>query len=52
MLLKRTSMQLDVADLKALMRIAKQETKATGIRTTAAGITRRIIKEYLAKRKA
>ena len=45
--LKRSSMQLDVQDMKALTRIARAETKATGIRVTAAGIVRRLIKEYL-----
>ena len=34
-------------DMKALTRLARMETKATGIRVTAAGIIRRMIKEYL-----
>lgn len=45
--LKRSSMQLDVQDMKALARIARAETKATGIRVTTAGVVRRLIKEYL-----
>ena len=47
MTLKRTSIQFDPQDMRALARIARQETKATGIRVTAAGIVRRMIKEYL-----
>ncbi len=45
--LKRTSIQLDMQDMKALTRIARKETKDTGIRVTAAGIVRRLIKEFL-----
>lgn len=51
MALKRHTQHLDVQDLKTLARIAQQETKATGIHVTAAGIVRRLIKEYLAARK-
>ena len=40
-------MHLDVQDMKALARIARTENKATGIRVTAAGIVRRLLKEYL-----
>ena len=50
MALKRTSIQFDPQDMKVLDRIARQETKATGIRVTAAGIVRRLIKEYLRDR--
>ncbi len=48
--LKRTSIQLDGQDMKVLARIAAQETRETGIRVTAAGIVRRLIKEYLRTR--
>ncbi len=47
MTLKRTSIQFDPQDMKVLDRVARQETKATGIRVTAAGIVRRLIKEYI-----
>ena len=50
MALKRTSIQLDVQDMKVLTRIASAERKATGIRVTAAGIIRRLVKEYLRAR--
>ena len=35
--------------MKALARLARAEADRTGIRVTAAGIVRRLIKEYLAK---
>ena len=47
MALKRTSLQFDPQDMKALDGIARQERKTTGIRVTAAGIVRRLIKEDL-----
>ena len=47
MAIKRHTLHLDEQDMKALARIARGETKATGIRVTAAGIVRRLIKEYL-----
>ena len=45
--LKRTSIQFDPQDMKVVARIARAESKATGIRVAAAGIVRRLIKEYL-----
>ncbi len=45
--IKRHTLHLYTEDLKALARLAKAEAKATGIRVTAAGIVRRLIKEYL-----
>jgi hypothetical protein len=48
--LKRTAIHMDVQDMKILARIAHEETQATGIRVTAAGITRRLIKEFIRKR--
>ncbi len=47
--IKRHTLHLDEQDMKALAKIAQRETKATGIHVTAAGIVRRIIKEYLRK---
>lgn len=47
MAVKRTTLHLDEQDMKALTRLARAETKATGIRVTAAGIVRRLIKAYL-----
>ena len=47
MAIKRHTLHLDEQDMKALARIARGETKTTGIRVTAAGIVRRLIKEYL-----
>ena len=47
MAIKRQTLHLDEQDMKALARLARGETKATGIRVTAAGIIRRLIKEYL-----
>ena len=47
MAIKRRTLHLDEQDMKALARIARAEAKATGIRVTAAGIVRRLIKEYL-----
>jgi hypothetical protein len=45
--LQRTSMQFDPQDMTVLARIARAESKTTGIRVTAAGIVRRLIKAYL-----
>ena len=47
MAIKRHTLHLDDADMKALTRLAREETKATGIRVTAAGIVRRLIKVHL-----
>ena len=47
MAIKRHTLHLDVQDMKRLARIAREETRAPGIRVTAAGIVRRMIKEYL-----
>jgi hypothetical protein len=47
MTIKRHTLHLDEADMKALARLAREETKATGIRVTAAGMVRRLIKEKL-----
>ena len=48
---KRHSIHLDVQDMKALVKLAGQETRATGIHVTAAGLVRQAIKEYLTARK-
>lgn len=50
MAIKRHTLHLETQDMKALARIARGEAKATGIRVTAAGIIRRLIKEYLKSR--
>jgi len=47
MAIKRHTLHLDDADMKVLTRLARQETKATGIRVTAAGVVRRLIKAHL-----
>ena len=47
MTIKRHTLHLETQDMKTLARIAREETKATGIRVTAAGIIRRMIKKYL-----
>ncbi len=47
MAIKRHTLHLDEQDMKALARIARAESRATGIRVTAAGVIRRLIKEYL-----
>ena len=52
MAIKRQTLHLDTQDMKALTRIARGETKTTGIRVTSAGIVRRLIKEYLRSREA
>ncbi len=50
MAIKRHTLHLETQDMKTLARIAREEAKATGIRVTAAGIVRRLIKEYLRTR--
>ncbi len=52
MAIRRHTLHLDEQDMKLLDRIAHKETKETGIRTTAAGLVRRLIKEFLRKNKA
>lgn len=47
MAMKRTSLHLDAQDLRALERLAKQETKQTGSYVSASLIVRRLIREYL-----
>ncbi len=47
MAMKRTSLHLDVQDLRALERLAKAETKATGSYVSASMIVRRLIRQYL-----
>jgi hypothetical protein len=47
MAIKRHTLHLDEADMRALTHIAREETKATGIRVTAAGVVRRLIKVHL-----
>ncbi|MBI4254214.1 MAG: hypothetical protein HY616_04015 [Candidatus Rokubacteria bacterium] len=44
---RRHSIFLDAADMKALARLARAEARATGIRVTAPGIVRRLIKAHL-----
>jgi hypothetical protein len=45
--MRRQTLHLDVTDMKALARLARAETRETGIRVTAAGIVRRLIKAHL-----
>jgi hypothetical protein len=52
MAIKRHTLHLDEADMKALTRLAREESKTTGIRVTAAGMVRRLIKAHLAAAKA
>jgi hypothetical protein len=47
MRMKRTSLHLDEQDLRALGRIAKQETKDTGSYVSASMIVRRLIRQHL-----
>jgi len=51
MAMKRTSLHLEDRDLKALERIAKEETKRTGSRVSASAIVRRLIREFLGSQK-
>jgi hypothetical protein len=50
MTIKRTTLHLDMQDMKTLAKLAQRETRETGIRVTAAGMVRRLIKEYLRAR--
>ena len=52
MAIKRHTLHLDDADMKVLARLAREESKATGIRVTAAGMIRRLIKAHLQATKA
>jgi hypothetical protein len=47
MAITRRTLHLYEQDMKALARMARAESKATGIRVTAAGIVRRLIKAHL-----
>ena len=47
MAIKRHTLHLDEQDMRALARIAQRETKMTGIHVTAAGLVRRLIKQFL-----
>ncbi len=47
MKIERHTLHLDTDDLKRLAKIALEETSTTGIRVTAAGMIRRMIKDYL-----
>ena len=48
--MKRTSLHLDDADLKALESLAEIETQRTGSRVSASQIVRRLIRKYLHNR--
>jgi hypothetical protein len=50
MAIERHTLHLDTQDLKTLTKLARQETKATGVYISAAGMIRRMIKEYLKTR--
>ena len=45
--MKRTSLHLDNKDLKALERLAREETKRTGSHMSASAIVRQLIREFL-----
>ena len=47
MAMRRTSLHLDDKDLKALDRLAEQETRRVGSRVSASQIVRRLIREFL-----
>jgi hypothetical protein len=51
MAMKRTSLIMDDRDLKALERLAKQETQRTGSRMSASAIVRRLVREFLSTHK-
>jgi hypothetical protein len=51
MAIKRHTLHLDETDMRLLTRLAREETKVTGIRVTAAGMVRRLIKAHLRKAK-
>jgi hypothetical protein len=44
---RRFTVHLDEPDMRALARLARAESQATGIRVTAAGMVRRLIKAHL-----
>ncbi len=48
--MKRTSLHLEEQDLRALERIAREETKATGSHVSASAIVRRLIRQFLQER--
>ena len=50
MAITRQTLHLDTQDMKALRKLARQEWKATGVYISAAGIIRRLVKEYLKAR--
>jgi len=45
--IRRFTVHLDETDMRALARLAQAESRATGIRVTAAGMVRRLIKQHL-----
>jgi len=47
MVLKGTTLRLDVRDLKLLEGLAKVETQQTGSRVSASAIVRRLIRQFL-----
>ena len=47
MKMRRTSLHLDDKDLKALDRVAGQESRRVGSRVSASQIVRRLIREFL-----
>ena len=51
MTMKRTSLHLDVQDLRLLDRLAKQESKETGSYVSASMIVRRLIRQYLIEKR-
>jgi len=51
MAMKRTSLHLDDRDLKALERLAQEESRRTGSRVSASAIVRRLIRTYLRTKK-
>ncbi len=50
MAIERHTLHLDTQDLRTLAKLAHQETKTTGVYISAAGMIRRMIKEYLRER--
>jgi Arc/MetJ-type ribon-helix-helix transcriptional regulator len=52
MAMRRTSLHLDDKDLKALERLAEQETQRVGSYVSASQIVRRLIREFLRRQKA
>jgi hypothetical protein len=47
-----TSLRLDPADLRALDRLARQESARIGSRVTASALIRRLIREHLRRTEA